>query len=491
MSYADRITHAILDDARSSRDWSGRRLISELYKGKVIAEPPLHLGRSQVLLGHTELNYTKQNAVIESMPYIKEEMGSVRSNPPAILIMGDRGTGKSILESVLARDHGINNYGMKLFEIDSSRTPESWLGRYAVTDERIPIQGGMSRVRAQGLTSYFSMFGLRPRGYTCTEYKALFNAGYREEGVDRHIQLTLADIKNLKYFDEAEAVQVFADIIEAEDSRPAKALIRGILNNDDIKTFRDIFIMASEGTLGTRQFEHEYDYEVDPIKPGVFLGYLQNALDTKIITNDAQPDIVDELTKKDIVAYRHRLRSSAKDSKIVKQINLYPKTYLTHILNDRAMAISGDRNERAKARLRGRGIIIEIREAHSFMPSTGDSYTSKIGENLVSMDRKTGIIPIMDVQNVGNLSEEVSHQVDYVFFTQPNIQENAEYLTDMGINEKKVERWKRLMVKGDVSNPKTYNSLGFPVSTMGMLRVATKTVRFFYSTCSLSAFKIT
>lgn len=431
------------------------------------------IGENQMLLGFTSPEYTPNNIVTIPMDIINNESGKIVARPKTIIIIGEKGAGKSILESIILFDNIVNKLHIPTVVVDASPVME-WHTHVK------PITSMFDKRTANFYKNFLSQYYQEPKGYSYEAYKPAFDNVFKEEGVTKSITLTLPDFRELwDGADKLDAIKTLMDILETDDTRAAESMGIQVLSNPLIAEFSEINngIAANAIIPGT----------VDNVnqRSRAFMSYLQVARLLGVLgdsDSNVNNNILMDVKEKDYVIIRSKAPATAKQDAIFVKNQAYTKVLLTKILNDRLRYISGSPEEKAKSHINHPfGMAVLIGEIAQLAPASGEGYLNKLLENLATLYRKAGVTLIGETQNAALLNPNLLAQADYIITSNLNTKANISVLKEKGVPSENIEILRHL-------KKEVMTSIGTKVSEFAIIDKHNK-IRSFFPTLPCSAFK--
>jgi hypothetical protein len=456
--------------SQMSNRYTYRKFIEKWTEEK--EEPPpvsVNIPKSRLLLGFSSLNYSTSNIVAPKLNIAVEEGGKLVPKSRVFIIIGRKGSGKSILGSSIILDGIVGRFGVPCLAIDPSPTPEFYRHKYSLRDNF------RNEEMQEKFDEYERMFNVEFRGYKISVIKPAFdNSMFKEEGTDKEITLSLADFKESFNFSKLDAIQSLLSVLELEDNRTAEAMIAQILTNEDIKTFGDV-VDAMEGKI---KFENSDFKNIGR----AFETYLNTALMIGVFSKDNgfSNSIINDMIENEAVVIRSKSKTG-EDSKVLAKYLVYIKILITKVIWDRIRYVSGTPAEKAKAKMvHPFGIILSIDEADLVVPENSTSYLKDLIEQVATKMRKLGISLVLQVQDSSLLSQTLIAQADGIFCSRIDSEGNIKTLRTRGISEENIKVLRHLDVE-------KVNSLGLRVSEWAYIGTDNSIISF-YPAPPLSAF---
>jgi len=442
----------------------------------------LDIAEDEMLLGFKSLDYNLDNAFITKIGIFESEGGEYVPKSQIFTIIGERGSGKSILASIIGLDNIVQRFQLPTFIIDPSPTGE-WGSHKKTILKKFPSQRNK-------ISSFFETINVEPQGinYNIIVYQPKFDSDFKEEGVDKFFLLYYSDFLQLYKFSHLEATQIFIDIVNLDDTRPTMVVVGDmfIKYNKEDNSFSEIL-----DNYGKKSNTYSKGDEMASISR-VFPYALQSAINLGIVNGGVNKDkmvnnkavlknnVLEDLENKDAVVLRIKAKSS-NESNITKRYEACIKIVLTKILNDRLLFSSGTKEEKVKSHLTNpNGILVIIEEADTIAPATGGNYVKELIKQLATKYRKAYINVILITQDAGTLDETLLKQSSVIFCSQIQTLGNIKALKEKGIDKITIDKLKNL-------RKNQRNSLGLLVSEWAMID-ANKKIELFYPTIPHSSF---
>ncbi len=460
---------------------------SEKYK-KYITEAPLipienlDIAEDEMLLGFKSLNYNLDNAFITKLGIFEEEGKEYIPKSQIFTIIGERGSGKSILASIIGLDNIVARFQLPTFIIDPSPTGE-WNSHKKTILNKFPAERNK-------ISSFFDTINVNPAGtnYKIIVYQPKFDSDFKEEGIDKFFELYYSDFLQLYKFSHLEATQIFIDIINLDDTRPTMVVVGDMFMkyNKENNSFSQIL-----ENYGKKQKSYSNENEMTSISrvfpyalySAINLGIVAGGInETKKIDNKIhfKFNILEDLENNDAVILRVKAKSG-NETKVTKRYEACVKIILTKILNDRLLFTSGTKEEKQKSHLTNpNGILVIIEEADTLAPAGKTNYIKELITQLATKYRKAYINVILITQDAGTLDETLLKQSSVIFCSQIQTMGNIKALREKGIDNITIGKLKNL-------KKNQRNNLGLLVSEWAMID-ANKHISLFYPTIPHSSF---
>jgi hypothetical protein len=433
--------------------------------------PTIEVPDTQLFLGFSSLKYTPANVVAPPISIISEEGGRVVPKSRVITIIGRKGSGKSVLASIVAQDNFRRKFGIPLIILDPSPTPEWHIHKYALTHKF------NSPELAKKLKDYEYKFNVKFQGYSTKVFRPAFDSSFKEEGVDADLKLALTDFKEMYAWSKLDAMQALLEVLELTDNHVAERGAAQILSYPSFTNF-DQVIRAIDGELAFGE-----DQELRNIGTA-FASDLRTAMLLDVISKDEgnkDTDLLSDMLHYDSVVFRNKMKTEG-DQKMMAKYFVYTKIYLTQILSDRIKWASGTAEYRAKAKLScPTGICVVIDEADTLCPEGSQTYLKKQIEEIATKYRKAGVNLVLITQNAALLSSVLLAQSDLIICSKIDNVGNAKALKDRGVNDEAINILKHLDVEKK-------NSYGFKVNEWAVIDQQNQ-IYSFYPALPLSEFK--
>lgn len=459
-----------IQNISSVQDW-----LSWNQKKQTYIPEKLDILDTQLFIGFKTPEYNLNEVVAPDFSIISDEGGVLRTKARTFIIAGEKGSGKSILASIIGLDNFVYKYHLPTLIIDPNPTAEWYVHKNSI------LSIVSSSVKKQ-IESFVFRTNQEIRKYKCVVYKPSFNSSFEEEGVDKNYVLTLQDFKDLYRFSKVDGVKALADILEVSNERASESMIVQILANENFKTFNDVL----DAIENRRKTFREINNEELKITGRAFSTYLRSAILMGAVSPDLPDEknnILEDMLKNDFVVFRSKTKGSNSDDKIMDKYYTYIKIILLKILNDRVSFVSGKGSTKINSKLNSEyGIQIIIDEIDTLAPANQGSVVAQIIQELATKYRKAGVNLIGITQDLATVDETLQKQADGILMSQINTEGNIRALKNKGFEENVITIMKRL--------PKEkVNIFGFKISKWCFI-TPQKQLIFFYPTLSLSAFKI-
>lgn len=435
--------------------------------------PNITIPDTKLFLGFAGLNYEPNNVVAPDISLVAKEGGRLVPKSRVIVIIGRKGTGKSILSSIVGLDNFVNKFSIPTLAIDPAPTAEFYCHKESLLDA-FPS----SEMRSK-LNDYEYKFNTKFRGYPLKVYKPSFDSsGFKEEGVDVDWALSLSDFKEMFKYSKLDAIQSLLASLEIQDNAPGSDILAQILTSKNFHTFGNV-LDALKGKKFIIENEEEFKATGSSFRNRLNSAVLLNVFSRDYGTKD---NIIEDLVNYSCVVLRGKPKTG-EDSKILAKYYVYLQIALTKIIQERIKFVSGTRDEKMKSKLNHPyGIQIIIDEADVLCPNTGTSYLKSLIENIATKLRKAGITLILITQNLSLLDEVLTAQADMILTARLDNEGNIKALRKRGIAEESIDILRHL----NIEKPNNY---GFRVSEWAYIDQRNATSSF-YPCLSLSAFKM-
>jgi hypothetical protein len=434
--------------------------------------PQINIPDSKLFLGFSSLDYQPENVVAPPINIVSEEGGRIVPKARVITIIGRKGSGKSVLASIIAQDNIQRKFGVPTLFIDPNPTPEWHIHKNPLT-HRFKSPDMLRRLR-----EYAYKFNVEFRGYTTKCFRPAFDSSFKEEGVDADLTLSLSDFKQMYDWSKLDAMQSILEVLELTDNHVAERAAAQILAYPNFKTFGQV-ISSIEGRTA---FKH--DQELKSIG-SAFASDLRTAILLNVLNDKEKAEsdsVVDDMLNYNSVVLRSKMKTEG-DKKMMAKYFVYTKLVLTQVLSDRIKFSSGAAEARATAKLTHPiGITIVPDEADTLCPEGDNTYLKKTIEEIATKYRKAGVSLIPITQNAALLSHVLLAQSDLIICSKIDSTGNARALKERGVSDQAIGIMRHLKVEQT-------NSLGFKVNEWCVIDQQNRCFSF-YPAVPLSEFKI-
>lgn len=452
--------------------YSYQQYIEQFSKEELPFLPNITIPDTKLFLGFAGLDYRPDNVVAPNISIIAEEAGRIVPKSRVIIIIGRKGSGKSILEANICLDNFRNKFNIPTLVIDPSPTPEFYKHKQSLTEDFSSVEMNKK------FDDYEYKFNVKFRGYKIKVYKPAFDSmGFKEDGVDVNWSLALKDFKELFNFSKLDAIQSMQSVLELQDNAPASDIITQILSSEKFQTFDDV-IQALKGKRFVMENEEEFKATGTSFKNRLNAAILMGVFDKGIGTKD---NIIDDLMNYDAIVLRSKAKTG-EEAKILAKYFVYLQIAITKVLQERLKAVSGSREEKVKSRLNHQlGLQVIIDEADTLAPNAGTSYLKTLIENIATKYRKAGVTLGLATQNLELLDEVLTAQADSILTSRLDNKANVVALRRRGIHDESIDVLRHLQIEKK-------NSYGFKVSEWAYINQQNR-IQSFYPALPLSTFK--
>jgi hypothetical protein len=437
--------------------------------------PPdtIEIPDTKLFLGFSSPSYTTGNVVAPDISIVANEGGEIVPKSRCFVVIGEKGSGKSILASIISFDNIIRKFHIPTLVIDPQG--EFYMHKYSLRDKY------KSPDTQDKFNDYEEKFGAKFDGYKLKVFRVGFDTSFQEEGIDADLTLTLNDFRELFNYSTSEGINSLLTILDLQESKNANVVIPFILAHPELRTFRD----AINYLIGKSEYEMDVEDSIkeDVRKNGrIVVRYMESALMLGVITDKENTvDIIEEMNNNDFVVIKGKLKFG-EDAKIYDKYLTYLKIYITKILIERNKYVSGVRSERMKSRLSNPlGVNILIDEADTVAPEASTNFLANLIVQLATKYRKHGISVTALTQNASLLNHVLIQQADALFISALKSQDNVHVVSERGISKETIEILRHL-------NKEIRNSLGLLVNEWAYINQQNDIISF-YPCPPLSSFK--
>lgn len=460
-----------LNDAMSYRQ-PAQAWLDKVTPRKIEEVPKYEIGPDNVYLGHTSLDYSERNVFAPPIPIVAMEGGHLRTKPKVILVLGEKGSGKSLILALIAFAY-IHKYHLPSLMVDPAPNPEWYMHQYPLTK----VVKDVALARTTELFTHFP--GMSLHGHTAAVYRPAFDSQFHEEGTNVDYALTLDDLRSLAYFSLTSAVDEFLNLLNLEDSRPAGIIAEDILLSRRIHTFSE-FITAHED---------EKVEAITDMNGANFVTYLKSAIRSRRLADrQGSHDLIRDARNLDYVVLRGKARQAERESAAFAKYQSNIKISLMRFLNERRMFVSGTKEERIRSQFDNpAGILVVPDELKELIPASGSSYTRDMINDMALLDRKNGTSIVGATQNADLISPSFIKSCDYILFSHIQEDERGHSGTADALRAANVPKY---VIDAAKKSPEHIrNSLGFPVNQWHLWDK--RRIYHFYPGQEGSAYKIT
>ncbi len=446
------------------------------------AEPPvyipdtLEIPDTKLFIGFDSENYTTANAVTPDINIIADEGDRIVPKSRCFTILGEKGSGKSILSSIIVFDNIIRKFHIPTLIIDPAG--EYYMHKYSLR-HRYP-SGRMEEL----LDDYETHFQVKFQGYKLKVARVGFDTEFAEEGIDADLILTLNDFRELYSFSKVDGIQSLLTMLNLQDSKPSEYLAAQVLANPNFHNFGEV-LDSLKGSLSKHKKKHKGEDEDDQFNEDsndvelvqnsrAFRNYLEEALLLGSLSKetDSSFNLLSELMKNDSVIIKGK-QKLGEDSKIYDKYLTYLKIYLVKILMALTRYYAGTKEEKAKAILNNPlGIAIIIDEADTIVQESGGGFLSQLIVSLATKYRKWGVNVITISQNASLLNHVLLQQSDAIFVSRLKSKDNLHAVLERGISKEAAEILRHL-------ESERKNSMEMLVSEWAYISMQNDIVTFF------------
>ena len=410
------------------------------------AEPPqyipetLEVPDTKLFIGFDSLDYSVGNAVTPDINIIADEGGRIVPKSRCYTILGEKGSGKSILSSIIVLDNIVKKFHIPTLVIDPSG--EYYMHKYSLRHRY--SSGGMK----EKLDDYEEHFQVKFEGYRLKTARVGFDTQFAEEGIDSDLTLTLADFRELYAFSKVDGIQSLLTILNLQDSKPSEYLAAQILANKSFENFGQV-LDTLKGNLAKKKRNNEEDMNISNDandteliqNSRAFRNYLEEALLLGSLSRNttSEFDLLKELSENDLVIIKGK-QKLGEDSKIYDKYLTYLKIFLVKVLMDRTRYYAGTSAEKLRSVLNHPlGLVIAIDEADTLVPESGGGFLSQLIVSLATKYRKWGINVVAISQNAGLLNHVLIQQSDALFVSRLKSSDNLHAVLERGISREAAE----------------------------------------------------
>lgn len=399
--------------------------------------PTLDVPNTKLFVGFKSLDYSINKAVLPDINIMANEGREIVPKSRTICLIGEKGSGKSILSSIIVLDNIVKKFHLPCLIIDPAG--EFYMHKYSL---RTRYKDSNMQHK---LDEYEQKFNVKFDGYSGKVFNIGFDSTFQEEGVDDSLKLTLNDFRELYNFSKIEGIQSLLSILDLGDSHASGYLAGQILENKEISGFGQVIqILRGELNESNKELKQAGTAFRTYLEEAIMLGTLSSS-------NDSGIDIISELARNDFVAIKGKLKLG-EDAKIYNKYLIYIKIYLAKVIVDRTRFIFGNAAEKKISRLNHQlGVVILSDEADSICPENGGGFLKSLVEQLATKYRKIGITLCALSQNASLLDHVLLQQSDSLFLSRLRSQDNIHAVSERGISKQTIQILRHLEVEKENS----------------------------------------
>ncbi len=416
--YTDSKPRQTIQDARiklltGSTTYIHRKELSQM----VYVPPPeivrVGLEQNELFVGCNSVVLNKDNVVKLNIglfgDYEKDRTSLV------ITFLGIKGTGKSIMSSIVFFDNFRRRYGNYLFVVDPQN--EFWV-------KKKPYPDG-------GVDSFFDELNMKRQGYNMLIVSPRFLR--KNQNIDRYFSISYKNIVQLRGYDPILAARLFIELLGINDTNETHLdLISGTMQDVGIESFAQFRRMLYKNQ---KKFGGVADTIAKKIDSKLRLGVISDNTTYWL-------DILSELKLYDAVVFRGMLKGSSMDNYYDLPYSATLKILLALIMYDNI----GYFVEKEQDAVLKNDVSILIDEADTVAPESGRSTTKEFVRMLATKGRKAKINLGLIVQESSLLDHELFAQTNIIFSSQIT-EENAKVLIRRGVNPEHVDFLRHLKRK--------------------------------------------
>lgn len=434
-----------------NRKWYNRWAEPEQYIPETLEVPD-----TKLFIGFDSLDCSVGNATTPDINIIASEGGKIVPKSRCYTILGEKGSGKSILSSIIVFDNIARKFHLPTLIIDPA-------GEYYMHQHSLRHRYGSGSMEEK-LDEYEQHFQVKFKGYKIKVARVGFDTQFTEEGVDADLTLTLNDFRELYSFSKVDGIQSLLTILNLQDSKPSEYLAAQILASKSFENFGQV-LEALKGNLakkkkkGRSEEEEEDDSNINISEDAndveliqnsrAFRNYLEEALLLGSLSRETSSDfdLLKELSENDAVIIKGK-QKLGEDSKIYDKYLTYLKIYLIKVLMDRTRYYAGTPAEKLRSVLNHPlGLVIMLDEADTIVPESGGGFLSQLIVSLATKYRKWGINVVVISQNASLLNHVLIQQSDAIFVSRLKSSDNLHAVLERGISRETTEILRHLQTE--------------------------------------------